>query len=268
MNLLIVDDEIIAVKGILKGVHWDLLPFEKVLSCTSVSEAKKIFQEETVDILLCDIEMPEGGGMELLSWVRECGYETECIFLTCHNEFSYAQRAVKLQGMDYLLKPVPYEELQEILREASDKVRSKKEKQLYQEYGRLHVGQYQENTSQQEEKSGRVIVENTKKYIQEHLAEDLTAELLAGQAYISKTHLFRLFRQEENMTPVEYITRTRLFYARELLKNPEMSITRIATSVGYSNYSYFTRLFRKEFGMTPSQYQRKYGSGGQDDRRG
>ncbi|HHV11663.1 MAG TPA: response regulator [Clostridiales bacterium] len=108
MNLLIVDDEIITVEGILKGVLWEELGFDHVYSCTSAEDAKAIFGKDTIDILLSDIEMPEESGIRLLEWVREKGYDTECIFLTCHDEFKYAQKALKLEGFDYLLKPIPF----------------------------------------------------------------------------------------------------------------------------------------------------------------
>lgn len=258
MNLLIVDDEILTVKGIQKGIHWDLLPFENVYTATSVAGAKAVFQKEKIDILLCDIEMPVENGLELLAWIRKENLAAECIFLTCHTEFRYAQEALKLKGMDYLLKPVPYEELQEILLQAANKIEEKNEKEFYQEYGRLQVGKMQEELEEQGENRNKIIIDNTKRYIQEHLQDELSSELLAGMAYVSTTHLHRIFRKEEGMTLVEYITKTRMYYAKQMLKDRKIPITSIAAASGYSNYNYFTKVFKKEFGMTPRECQRKY----------
>lgn len=256
MNLLLVDDEIITIKGILKGVNWENLPFEQVLSATSAMEAKEMIQNNQVDMMVCDIEMPGEDGIKLLEWVRENGYETECIYLTCHEEFGFARKALKLSGLDYLLKPLPYEELEEILKTACEKISQKYVDSRYKEYGKTQLKQMEQQVMSEEKKfSSKELVEEVKKYITEHLDEELSAELLAKQVFLSSDYLFRIFKKEEKVTPGEYITNARMFYAGELLKNSDISIGRAATSVGYSNYCYFTRVFKKTYGVTPSQYQ-------------
>lgn len=259
MNLLLVDDEIITIKGILKGVNWDELPFKEIFHATYVGDAKNIFERNQVDIMICDIEMPGDNGIKLLEWVREKGYETECIFLTCHEEFNFAREALRLKGMDYLLKPLPYEELQEKLKEAAQKVSEKYVETQYKEYGKTRLKQMEQMAQEDEKKtSPEKLVEEVKRYIAEHLEEELSAELLAKQVYMSTDYLFRVFKKITFMTLGEYITKERMFYAGEMLKDPEISIGRVAMSVGYSNYCYFTRIFKREYGVTPSKYQRKY----------
>ena len=81
-----------------------------------------------VDIMLCDIEMPGENGIELLRWVRQEHMDVECIFLTCHANFSYAQDAVKLDCMDYVLIPVRYEEIAESVRKVACRRAKKQEK--------------------------------------------------------------------------------------------------------------------------------------------
>lgn len=261
MNLLLVDDEVITIKGILKGVDWNSLPFREVFSATSAIEARAVFAEHPVDMMLCDIEMPGDDGIRLLEWVRNQKYETECIFLTCHEEFDFARKALQLDGMDYLLKPLPYEELEDILRQACKKISDKYVDSRYKEYGKNQLKQLEEQVlTDQKKTSPKDTVEEVKKYIGENLNEELSAELLAKQVYLSADYLFRLFKKEEGITPGEYITNARMFYAGELLKNPDISIGRAAMSVGYSNYCYFTRVFKKTYGITPSQYQREQGA--------
>ena len=85
MRLLIVDDEYFARQGIMDGVNWEVLEFEEVLQAGSYGEAVEVFEQQTarnkrIDILLCDIEMPDESGLELIEWVtsstlpgRRCG---------------------------------------------------------------------------------------------------------------------------------------------------------------------------------------------------
>lgn len=111
MNLLIVDDQPSIVASLLTGIHWRELGFSNVFSATSVLAAREIFKKEKVDILLTDIEMPVENGISLLSWVRESGLDTECIFLTSHPDFFYAKQAIALDVVDYVLQPAKNEDI-------------------------------------------------------------------------------------------------------------------------------------------------------------
>ena len=68
MTLLVVDDEWYAVKGISEGIDWRGTEIDEVLEAFSAAEAMRILQERRVDVLLCDIEMPEMSGLELSRW--------------------------------------------------------------------------------------------------------------------------------------------------------------------------------------------------------
>jgi two-component system, response regulator YesN len=128
-SVLIVDDEIHAVEGVKDGVNWGSLHIDKLYTAHNIRQAKEVFASHTVDIMLCDIEMPQGSGLDLLAWVRESNPDTECIFLTCHADFSFAKQAIQLGSMDYILKPVPFVELEEVIRKATDKIEREKELQ-------------------------------------------------------------------------------------------------------------------------------------------
>ena len=70
MNLLIVDDEIEIINGIMAGIHWENLGLQSVYKATSIEESMKLFEQEQIDVVLCDIEMPDGSGLDLLEWIR------------------------------------------------------------------------------------------------------------------------------------------------------------------------------------------------------
>ena len=57
MNLLIVDDEPIVLQGLLNGIDWNRLQFRDVLSASSFEEALDVLKQNSVDILLTDIEL-------------------------------------------------------------------------------------------------------------------------------------------------------------------------------------------------------------------
>ncbi len=132
MKLLIVDDQPGVVEGLIHGVKWYDMGFVSVLTALNALEAKALLKNYTIDILLCDIEMPMESGLGLVSWIREQNYETRCIFLTAHAKFSYAQEAIKLGGFDYIIQPAPYSEIRRVVQNAIDDVKaSAKKDELY-----------------------------------------------------------------------------------------------------------------------------------------
>ena len=84
MRVLIVDDQIHVVNGIVNGVDWKSLGVEEPLTAYNAFEARRVFLANRVDIMLCDIEMPVESGISLFRWVKAQNYPVECIFLTAH----------------------------------------------------------------------------------------------------------------------------------------------------------------------------------------
>ncbi|WP_162463193.1 helix-turn-helix domain-containing protein [Paenibacillus psychroresistens] len=126
-KVLVVDDEIYAVKGLISGVNWEKLGVTDVFEAFHSLQAKELLLAHDMDVMICDIEMPEGNGLELLEWVRENKPGVETIFFTCHAEFSFIKKAIQLGSYDYLLKPVVYAEIEHVLQGALLRVDSKRE---------------------------------------------------------------------------------------------------------------------------------------------
>lgn len=122
MNLLIVDDEYYSVDGIRSKLDWPSLGIENVFCAYSMEQAQGFFKEQKIDIMLSDIEMPKGSGLELLNWIRQMQYPTVCLFLTSYARFDYASQALKLESIDYLLKPADYDTLLSAMQKAIAKV--------------------------------------------------------------------------------------------------------------------------------------------------
>ncbi len=94
-------------------------------------------------------------------------------------------------------------------------------------------------------------------YIHEHYAEPISREEMAAHVGVSARHLTRCFQQEIGLSPITYLNRYRIKKAKQLLDCSEMSITEIATEVGFSSSNYFADAFRREVGMAPRDYQRR-----------
>lgn len=88
-------------------------------------------------------------------------------------------------------------------------------------------------------------------YINEHLGQELSIDLLAKQCCLSPYHMMRLFRQETGCTIGNYIAQKRLALARELIISGRESATSACFTAGFSNYSTFLRAYKRQFGSTP-----------------
>lgn len=137
MTVLIVDDQTIVVSGILFGIDWNKLKVDRTLKAYNAYEAKKILTEYQVDIMLCDIEMPAENGLSLYAWTKEQNMDLECIFLTAHADFMYAKEAIRLGSFEYILQPARYEEVENAILRAMEKIRAKRKKTEYSSYGKV-----------------------------------------------------------------------------------------------------------------------------------
>lgn len=105
MRVLVVDDDLSTVECIVSSIDWEALGVTDVYTAHSKNGALSLMAENTVDIVLCDIEMPNGSGLELLQEVRSQENYCDFIFLTCHDRFSFASTALEFKASSYVLKP-------------------------------------------------------------------------------------------------------------------------------------------------------------------
>lgn len=105
ISILIVDDDIPTVELIRDSIHWTELKIDKVFTAYNIRGAKAILQSNHIDIVVSDVEMPQGTGIELLQWLREQSYDCEFLLFTCHESFEYASQAIRYNASAYITKP-------------------------------------------------------------------------------------------------------------------------------------------------------------------
>lgn len=243
-SILLVDDDFFALEGIRSGVHFRELGFEEVYYCTSMASACKVLNEHEVDVMVADIEMPGGSGLDLQKWALERGIKVVTLFLTCHASFEYAQDAIRLHIFDYILKPLHYADFEKRLQQALHEcLRWKKER----DDGT--------STLSAEDRSAPISVQ-VKKYIDEHISENLTREDLGKSFYLNPDYLARIFKNEEGVSLTAYIRNRRIRIAQRLLRETDLGIDEISQAVGYSYNTYFFNIFKEVTGVSPSQYRK------------
>ena len=97
-----------------------------------------------------------------------------------------------------------------------------------------------------------------KSFINESFMRNLSVCDIASEVGISSSLLYRIFREEEGMSPMEYLRCIRLDHAgRLLLCGRDLRILDVCTRCGFSDAAYFCRVFKEHFGMTPREYRLK-----------
>ena len=117
---MLADDEPYILEGLSKIIDWEAEGYEIVKKASNGLEAYEYLRDNEVDIIFCDIQMPKMTGLELLQRIKEENLsDAYFIIVSGFNDFKYAQQAIRYGSMDYILKPVSKESLQEILAKAS-----------------------------------------------------------------------------------------------------------------------------------------------------
>ncbi len=245
---LLVDDEELALAGVLNGVRWERIGIGHVFTAHGLEEALRILRQHPVRLMVSDIEMPGGSGLQLIVRAREICPDLICVFYTAHPDFAYCQEALRLGAVDYMVKPTPYEEMENIFLRALGIV----EQQMHK---RDLEGIWGNLVQKDQEESREDPVEKVKMLIEQQLTSEISRDELAAAVYLNPDYLSRRFKQATGMSISDYVIEKKLSLAKNLLRKTDLSIVEITERTGFSYSTYFVRLFRKKTGLTPMQYR-------------
>ncbi len=262
VNILIVDDNISTLTTLSGSVDWKSIKVDEVYTAQSVEEALETFRKYSIDILLCDIEMPGTDGLTMVRRLRKEGNQVVCIFLTAHAEFEYARQAIEVNSIDYILKPYSLKDVTEKLRSAVQLCNERSQNSSYIKYGKLWVDSQEtlsESSRQKlvspESDAEHQGVHKAKEYMKDHYTEQITLNDIAAYTSYNPSYLSTIFKRHEGIPPLDYLTGIRIRQARILLACNDFSIGDVAMMVGFQNISYFNKIFKKNTGQTPREYK-------------
>ncbi|MFB6841051.1 GlxA family transcriptional regulator [Streptomyces sp. NPDC056361] len=101
-------------------------------------------------------------------------------------------------------------------------------------------------------------IDELRRWITEHLAEDLSLEALAARTHLSARHFARLFRRSTSTTPAAYVEAARLEAARRMLEDSDRGLPEVAAASGLGSVETLHRVFRRRLGTTPAEYRRRF----------
>lgn len=242
-QLLVVDDEVSSRNILATCFPWGELGFELCGQAGNGKEALEAILSGIVHVVFTDISMPVMDGIDLAKAISDMkGHKPLVVFLSAHDDFKYAQEAIKYGVRYYALKPSSFGELKEIFGRIREELDEK----------------YQVNTSftgdHSDKTMKKVLQYCTKNYRDGSLAD------LSQSMYLNPSYLSQLIKQKTNKTFSDHILEIRMKQAAVFLKDPSIKIYHISSMVGYVNSNNFTRAFRAYFGITPTEYRNRMGN--------
>jgi YesN/AraC family two-component response regulator len=222
-----------------------------IISCCNGSEALDVLRTKPVHLLITDIRMPEMTGLQVVEGTRSFAHKPVAIIISGHPDFQYAQTAIELGVVNYLLKPVQKKRLIEAVEQAL---------RIEEERGRVEAMERMVDTrlmqAKTEAKNYSPPVQQAIHYVEEHLQEPLGMSEVAGYIHLNPSYFSALFKEQTGFTFSEYVTRSRIQKAKELLLQTRLTIADIAEQVGYQTSKYFIKLFKEYEGTSPNQYRK------------
>ena len=132
----------------------------------------------------------------------------------------------------------------------------------YEEFGtcidNLKIALFQRQTSGQDVPREERTILGITRFLQEHLAEEISLSVLAEEFHLSAQYISQLFKSEIGVGFLAYLTNIRMERAKKLLLTTALSIAEVSGQSGYADYRVLTKVFKKAEGVTPSQYRRDF----------
>ena len=234
-SLLIADDEDEIRSALSVFFPWGDLGFVVVAQAASVAEAWSAAEEHRPDVVLSDIRMPDGTGLELASRLAETAYKPVVVLLSAYRKFEYAQEALRYGVRSYLVKPPVYDDVCALFRRIKAEL----------DAARPTVAAPADDA----------VAGSVKAYIKGNL-KNAKLDEAARAVGMSPNYLSTYFRERTGERFGDFLVRARMEKAAKLLAEPRSKVESVSAAVGYSSPKNFTRAFKHFYGATPRAYRR------------
>ncbi|OPH56332.1 hypothetical protein BC351_27900 [Paenibacillus ferrarius] len=266
IKLLIAEDVKIVRETLIHAINWHALGITLLGAVENGEEVLAWLEREEPDLLLTDIGMPKMSGLELIEALKVRNPDIRCIILSGLNEFDHARQAIKLQVLDYVLKPIDPSEIEKVLSNAVEVLRKEREERLALTLAEQTAKDQLPNLSEallRGEWTGSLkkkkLVEQAIQYVKEsYMRKELALSDVASSVGLSDKYVNLLFKEVTGMTINHWIIRLRMQEAARLLKDPAIKIYEICDWIGYADQDHFRESFKKQYGLTPSEYRNKF----------
>lgn len=255
LKLFIAEDEEIIRRGLVCTIDWPRLGVKVVGDAADGLAALAAIRETKPDVVLTDIRMPRMDGITLAKKLRAENSEAKVIFLTSYAEFDYAQEAVRLQAVDYLLKPVDETQLECAIRQLAAERGGSRPDAAAKERA------VQENPLAFAYHGGNPYVRHVLDAVKKGYRGRMSIEALADEQGVSVSYLSRKLKEETGQTFGGLLAQYRLKQSLDLLAAGTWRVYEVAEQTGFGDYKNYCMVFKKYLHTTPKAFMQQIADG-------
>lgn len=248
-NILIVEDE-----PDIRFLLNDILKDEYIVyEAEDGRKALELMEKVIPDLIICDVMMPNMGGLELCNKMKNspATCQVPFVMLSARGSEDHHMEGYESGADAYIAKP---------FHTANLKLRITKLLEYRQKLLELFSSDRNTDTLIESELAtgDKEFLLNLVKIIEENIGEEeLSAVFLEKKFSMSKMQLYRKLKTLTGMTPGEFIKHFRLKQAANLLVSTSLNVTEIFYRTGFNNQSYFFREFKKRYNCAPNEYRER-----------
>ncbi|TAH67256.1 MAG: response regulator [Anaerolineaceae bacterium] len=245
IKILVVEDEHTARKGLCKLIESMGEKYQIVGEASDGKKALDLILSLKPDIIFTDIKMPYMDGIALIKAVSNLDIKVNFVITSAYEEFDFAKQAIALGVFDYLVKPLTYTEVEDILLRLETNMhglngRDITKGKLYEDYPNAHP-----------------MIKKALNIIEDGYALNINQEELAERLGMTREYFSYLFRKEIGQTFSKFLRAYRISIATKMLLTNEIDKKEIPYHVGFSDEKYFFKVFKEITGLTVTEFLRK-----------
>ena len=222
-----------------------------VFEASDGEEGEAVALQQKPDIIITDLMMPKMDGIELCKRIKHNidVSHIPIILLTASASVENEERGYKEGADAYMTKPFKWEILTARIHNLLAQRR-----QQQNEFKQNAEAEAKDVTISPADED---FLNKALRFVEKNMDNsEYSVDELSDDMAMSRATLFRKMRSVIGMSPTDFIRNTRLKRAAQLITEGRLSVTEIASSVGYSSPGHFTKSFKKEFGVLPTQYHK------------
>ena len=243
MRSVMAEDEQRARRGLKNLIMSISDEYEIAAEVPNGKQALEIMQIVKPDVVFTDLKMPYMGGLDLIKAAKAAEIRAKFVIVSAYEEFEVARQAISLGVYEYLVKPIMFEEVKELM----ERLRDKKSEDCRNCTGSLK-DQYPD---------AHPLVRKSLSFIESGYASKISQKELAESLGVSQEYLCYLFNKDVGMNFTRFIRTYRIDLAKKLLLTEAAPREEIPYKVGFSDPKYFNKVFREIEGMSVAEFLRE-----------
>lgn len=239
-TVYIVEDEALILENIANNFPWEENGFSVIGFHEFPHEALSEIIRLKPDVVFTDLKMPGLSGLELIQVLKDKQLDSEYVIISAHDDFLSSRDFFRMQGFDYILKPIQPLEIQNLLEKLFVHLMSTKGMKINEETG-----------------GAKTSFQQLIQYLNEHSEQRHSLTSLSQQFHINAHYICNLFAKEYHSTLTKYVNELRMEKIIEKMSESDQTLKVIAQQCGYGDYYHFCKSFKNHYHMTPAQYRKK-----------